>query len=171
LKRKIFRGRCPWNGKKTITIYIAEEKWEDLIFKFGLTADLKLITKKWWQTEGCLNYFLRRFLKIDTPPLTLAKYNWAKHLIIIYPETVILVFKVKDQDDLKKKLALRLAHEFKHAMDREGLKQMWTDAANIPPKERKIFLEKTKKNFEDMAKEFAKNFSFLFSDIIEIEIK
>jgi hypothetical protein len=172
LKRKIFQGRCPWNGKK-LMIYIDEEKWEELIFKFDLKTDLKLITKRWWQTENCLDYFLRKFLKIDTlKPLTLAEYDLVKNLIVIYPETVILVFKVKDQDDLKKKLALRLAHEFKHAIDREKLKQMWIDAANIPsPKERKLFLEKTKKNFEDMAKEFAKNFSFLFSDIIEIEIK
>lgn len=171
MKRKIFEGKCPWNDQKMV-IYINEEKWQELIFQFGLTTDLKLIAKKWWQNRDYLDYFLRRFLKINTKiRLALAEYYWAEHLIILYPEIIIFVLEVKNKEDMEGMLVLRLAHEFKHAIDREKLKQALADAKTIRSKEEKnLFLKAAKVVFEKRAREFADEFGGLFVDAIEVEI-
>lgn len=68
-------------------------------------------------------------------------------------------------------LVLRLAHEFKHAIDREKLKQALADAKTIRSKEEKnLFLKAAKVVFEKRAREFADEFGGLFVDAIEVEI-
>lgn len=172
MKKKIFEGKCPWDRQKKMIIYINEEVWRELLKNFNLPNDLKIIAKKWQQSNVRLIYFLRRFLKIDYGlPLTLAQYDWLEHLIILYPEIIILAFDVSDEKNLKHLLVLRLAHEFGHARDGQKIKQIYVKICQIRPKEKKIkMLIRAKQIFEERAKQFVDEFSVLFIDAIEIEI-